>query len=108
MAQKQDCDNVGVVKWRSHQRGLAATSSGTQVARPKSGGRMSLVRLLGFTTLACGCVIGYYREVTSNREVAYVEEKGTTCEAHAHRRNHTVSAPRTATRTHAFPITRTA
>ncbi len=51
---------------------------------------MSLVRLLGFTTLACGCVIGHYREVSSNREVAYVEEKGTTCETHAHRRNHTL------------------
>jgi len=55
---------------------------------------MSLVRLLGFTTLACGCVIGHYREVASNREVAYVEEKGRTCETTTHRRNHTVSAGR--------------
>ena len=38
---------------------------------------MSLVRLLGFTTLACGCVIGRYREVATSREVGYVEEKGT-------------------------------
>ena len=37
---------------------------------------MSLVRLLGFTTLACGCVIGRYREVATSREVSYVEEKG--------------------------------
>jgi hypothetical protein len=52
---------------------------------------MSLVRLLGFTTLACGCVIGRYREVATSREVGYVEEKGHACGRHAHRRNHTVS-----------------
>ena len=51
---------------------------------------MSLVRLLGFTTLNCGCVIGKYREVATSREVAYVEEKGQSCAAHGHRRNHTV------------------
>lgn len=55
---------------------------------------MSLVRLLGFTTLACGCVTGHYREVASNREVTYVEEKGTTCDHHGHRRNHTLAAAR--------------
>ena len=37
---------------------------------------MSLVRLLGFTTLACGCVVGRYREVATSHEVMYVEEKG--------------------------------
>jgi hypothetical protein len=52
---------------------------------------MSLVRLLGFTTLACGCVIGKYREVATSREVNYVEEKGHTCASHGHRRNHTVT-----------------
>jgi hypothetical protein len=57
---------------------------------------MSLVRVLGFTTLACGCVIGKYREVASSREIAYVEEKGTSCGSHAHRRNHTVAADRLA------------
>ena len=41
---------------------------------------MSLVRLLGFTTLGCGCVTGQYREVATNREVTYVEEKGSHCE----------------------------
>jgi hypothetical protein len=51
---------------------------------------MSLVRLLGFTTLACGCIVGRYREVATSREVAYVEEKGKTCGSHNHRRNHTV------------------
>jgi hypothetical protein len=57
---------------------------------------MSLVRLLGFTTLACGCVVGRYREVATSREVAYVEEKGKTCGSHNHRRNHTVVADRMA------------
>jgi hypothetical protein len=53
---------------------------------------MSLVRLLRFATLTCGCVVGHYREVATSREVAYVEEKGTGCSAHAHRRNHTLHA----------------
>lgn len=57
---------------------------------------MSLVRLLGFTTLGCGCVVGRYREVATSREVAYVEEKGHTCGSHGHRRNHTVAAERPA------------
>jgi hypothetical protein len=43
---------------------------------------MSLVRLLGFNTLACGCVTGHYREVATNREITYVEEKGSTCDHH--------------------------
>lgn len=51
---------------------------------------MSLVRLLGFSTLTCGCVVGRYREVATSREVRYVEEKGKTCVSHHHRRNHTV------------------
>jgi hypothetical protein len=55
---------------------------------------MSLVRLLGFTTLGCGCVVGRYREVATSREVAYVEEKGHSCGSHGHRRNHTVAADR--------------
>ena len=59
-------------------------------------GMMSLVRLLGFTTLGCGCVVGRYREVATSREVAYVEEKGKTCGSHGHRRNHTVTAERSA------------
>jgi hypothetical protein len=55
-------------------------------------GVMSLVRLLGFTTLGCGCVVGRYREVASSREVTYVEEKGKSCGSHGHRRNHTIAA----------------
>jgi hypothetical protein len=57
---------------------------------------MSLVRLLGFTTLGCGCVIGRYREVPTSREVTYVEEKGASCGSHGHRRNHTIPTDRLA------------
>jgi len=35
-------------------------------------------------------VIGRYRELATSREVSYVEEKGTQCELHGHRRNHTI------------------
>ncbi len=64
---------------------------------------MSLVRLLGFTTLACGCVVGRYRELATNREVTYVEEKGRECEEHGHRRNHTVAPIRSASFAPAMP-----
>ena len=37
---------------------------------------MSLVRLLGFKNLTCGCVVGRYRDLASGRELTYVEEKG--------------------------------
>ena len=57
---------------------------------------MSLVRLLGFTTLTCGCVTGRYREVGSNREVTYIEEKGNECLSSGHTRNQPVSADRVA------------
>jgi hypothetical protein len=57
---------------------------------------MSLVRLLGFSTLSCGCVVGRYREVATSREVSYVEEKGKSCGSHGHRRNHTVVPERIA------------
>ncbi len=57
---------------------------------------MSLVRLLGFTTLACGCVVGRYREVATSHEVIYVEEKGKNCGSQSHRRNHTVATERLA------------
>ena len=55
---------------------------------------MSVVRILGFSTLSCGCVVGRYRDIASTREVVYVEEKGVGCESHAHRRNQTVSDER--------------
>jgi len=57
---------------------------------------MSLVRLLGFRTLTCGCVIGRYREVATSRELTYVEEKGSGCDVHGHRRNHTIPSDRPA------------
>lgn len=65
-------------------------STGTNVARPFDI-VMSLVRLLGFTTLGCGCIVGRYREVATSREVSYIEEKGQACTSHWHRRNHTVT-----------------
>jgi hypothetical protein len=57
---------------------------------------MSLVKLLGFTTLACGCVSGRYREVNSEREVTYIEEKGPSCAQPGHRRNQPISPNRVA------------
>ena len=51
---------------------------------------MSYVKLLGFTTLSCGCVVGRYREMAREREVTYVEKKGSTCGYQQHRRNHTI------------------
>lgn len=57
---------------------------------------MSLVRLIGFKTLACGCLAGHYREVATDRETAYIEEKGAACGVHGHRRNHTVTPERAA------------
>jgi hypothetical protein len=56
---------------------------------------VSLFRLLGFQTLACGCVTGRYLEVATSREVTYVEEKGPRCSLHGHRSNHSVAAERT-------------
>ena len=55
---------------------------------------MSLVRLLGFRTLTCGCVIGRYREASTGRELTYVEEKSERCDAYGHRRNHTIAVHR--------------
>lgn len=55
---------------------------------------MSLVRLLGFTTLECGCVVGRYLELSGGREVVYVEEKGAECTTHSHRRNHAIPRAR--------------
>ncbi len=59
---------------------------------------MSFVRLLGFQTLGCGCVLGEYLELATGRELTYVEEKGAACEQHSHRRNHTVSIARASAR----------
>ena len=75
----------------------SASVSGMEVAPTQPEGSdavSSLVRLLGFTTLGCGCVVGKYREVATSREVAYVEEKGRSCASHGHRRNHTVTSER--------------
>lgn len=58
---------------------------------------MSLVRVLGYTTYRCGCLVGRYREHATAREVSYVEEKGRACAVPQHRRNHTVPPQRTDT-----------
>ena len=64
---------------------------------------MSPVRLLGFRTLTCGCVIGCYEELATSRELRYVEEKGVHCDVTAHRRNQTVaSEPRSSTANRSF------
>lgn len=57
---------------------------------------MSLVRLLAFTTLGCGCVSGRYREVGTGREVTYIEEKGPACKEAGHERNQPVGPDRVA------------
>jgi hypothetical protein len=62
---------------------------------------MSLVQLLGFTTMACGCVSGRYREMATSREVVYIEEKGATCGVAGHQRNQPLSADRVA---HGFVV----
>ena len=62
---------------------------------------MSLVRLLGFSTLSCGCVSGRYRETGTSREITYIEEKGGTCGNSSHQRNQPVSADRVA---HGFAV----
>jgi hypothetical protein len=67
---------------------------------------MSLVRLLGFRTLACGCVIGKYRELATSRELTYIEEKGAACEMYGHRRNHTIAADRAPLAAEALSVVR--
>lgn len=57
---------------------------------------MSLVRLLGFTTLTCGCVSGRYHELSTHREISYIEEKAVDCGQTGHQRNQPVSPDRVA------------
>jgi hypothetical protein len=57
---------------------------------------MSVVRLIGFTTMSCGCVTGRYREVGSLRETTYIEEKGAGCAVAGHQRNQPIGARRVA------------
>lgn len=70
--------------------------SGMPIALALGEVSMSLVKLLGFTTMGCGCVSGRYRDVGTNREVTYIEEKGATCGNPGHQRNQPVSADRVA------------
>ena len=55
---------------------------------------MSIVKLLGFETLGCGCVVGHYRDAGTVHVVTYVEEKATTCVEPSHRRNHATTSRR--------------
>ncbi len=57
---------------------------------------MSLVRLLGFTTLTCGCVSGRYHEIATGREITYIEEKGSMCGQSGHQLNQPVAPNRVA------------
>jgi hypothetical protein len=82
---------VFVDHFESGDRGTSSRAAARRLLHRKTEDHMSLVRLLGFATLDCGCVVGRYREVATNREVVYVEEKGQECEISGHRRNHTVS-----------------
>ena len=80
---------VQVLRWSQ------AAGANSRRSRQREEDSMSLVRLLGFTTLGCGCVVGRYREVATSREVRYVEEKGKDCveppssaQSHGGRRPH--------------------
>ena len=55
---------------------------------------MSIVKLLGFETLGCGCVVGHYRDAGTISVVTYVEEKSVTCGDASHRRNHATMSRR--------------
>ncbi len=55
---------------------------------------MSIVKLLGFETLGCGCLVGHYRDAGTVSVVTYVEEKASTCDQPGHRRNHALVARR--------------
>ena len=62
---------------------------------------MSLVQLLGFTTMTCGCVSGRYRDMATAREIVYIEEKGASCGHSDHQRNQPLSPDRVA---HGFVV----
>jgi hypothetical protein len=70
---------------------------------------MSIVKLLGFETLDCGCVAGHYRDAGTISVVTYVEEKAAGCGDVSHRRNHAVMTRRqraaAATQAAAPPVT---
>ena len=55
---------------------------------------MSIVKLLGFETLGCGCLVGHYRDAGTISVVTYVEEKGGDCDDQSHRRNHALMTRR--------------
>src|SRR6218665_3726025 len=78
-------------------------SQAIALAEGEGFGSMSIVKLLGFETLGCGCVVGHYREAGTIRVVTYVEEKATGCEEPTHQRNHATGARRRRTSGAAAP-----
>ncbi len=70
--------------------GATVNDEERSLQRAKTGAAMSFVRLRGYSTLSCGCIIGHYHELGSERDVSYVEQKGTACPDHQHRNNKTI------------------
>ena len=79
-------ENIQAARWRACRCGQPVPDDGQRLG----------VTLVGDPQLGCGCVTGRYREVATNREITYVEEKGAGCSQHAHRRNHTIATSRAA------------
>lgn len=50
----------------------------------------SLVTLVKYDWMSCGCQIGIYRINSDGKLIVYVEAKGKECQKHSHRRNHVV------------------
>ena len=48
--------------------------------------------LRGFARLECGCLVSLYHQTAIDRDVQYVEERGTGCHCADHRRNYTLTA----------------
>lgn len=96
LARRHGCADMCTERTHADASGPLADAAACKLLFHKPEDAMSLVRLLGFTTLGCGCVVGRYREVATSREVTYVEEKGKSCGSHTHRRNHTIATERVA------------
>src|SRR5207253_8722238 len=60
---------LGCCRYMQYRTRAATHLSGMGLANDRLGfteAFMSLVRLLGFTTLACGCIVGKYRELATS------------------------------------------
>ena len=54
---------------------------------------MSGLKLLGFVTLDCGCLVGRYSHPAINAHVDYIEEKGRRCTNEQHQDDQVVPQP---------------